>query len=249
MTNQRVVGIVPLGALGVEPQSSFGNIVGQFRQQGDEEFLDQIHRIDMIIATPDELAVRSSSRDALGDDRLPRRVVNYRILRIGQQFAIRANLVRHVRVGEDGATEHGLQSVGKKLLQYLKELQQVDNLVVSPVTDVGPRVMWFDHLPVDAVAGDTVRVVSIDCRGVDELRDHARQESWKTAGQRLPVLENIAPVACVIKGVSSVVVAQDDGELIPWTTWVTVAATEPQRQILKADPLQVSRAVGLSRLE
>ena len=106
--------------------------------------------------------------------------------------------------------------------------------------------MWFDHLPVDAVPGDTVRVVSIDRRGVDELRDHPRQESWKTAGQRLPVLENISPVACVVKSISSVVVAQDDGELVPRATRVTVAATEPQRQILKAAPLEVSRAVGLS---
>ena len=70
----------------------------------------------MIIATPDELAVRSSSRDALGDNRLPRRVVNHRILRISQQFAIRANSVRHVRVGEDIATEHGLQSAWKEVL-------------------------------------------------------------------------------------------------------------------------------------
>ena len=109
--------------------------------------------------------------------------------------------------------------------------------------------MRFDHLPVDAVAGDTIRVISIDRRGVDELRDHARQEGRKTAGQCFPVLEDIAPVACVVQGISSVVVAQDDGELVPWATRVTVAATEPERQILKADPLQVSRAVGLGRLE
>ena len=181
----------------------------------------------MIIATPDELAVRSSSRHALGDDRLPLRVINHRILGIGQQFVIRANSVRHVRVGEDIATEHGLQSAWIKVLEYLKELQQVDNLVVSPVTDVGPRVMRFDHLPVDAVAGDTIRVITIDRRGVDELRDHARQEGRKTAGQCFPVLEDITPVACVVQGISSVVVAQDDGELVPWATRVTVAATEP----------------------
>ena len=136
----------------------------------------------MIIATPDQLAVRSSSRHALGDDRLPLRVVNNRILGIGQQFAIRANSVRDVRVGENIATDHGLQSAWIKVLEYFKELQQVDNLVVSPVTDVGPRVMRFDHLPVDAVAGDTIRVISIDRRGVDKLRDHARQEGRKTAG-------------------------------------------------------------------
>ena len=67
--------------------------------------------------------------------------------------------------------------------------------------------MRFDHLPVDAVAGDTIRVISIDRRGVDELRDHARQEGRKTAGQRLPVLKDITPVTCVVQGVSSVVVA------------------------------------------
>ena len=70
----------------------------------------------MLIPTPNQLAVRSSSRDALGDDRLPLRVVNHRILGIGQQFSIRANSVRHVRVGEDIATEHGLQSAWKKVL-------------------------------------------------------------------------------------------------------------------------------------
>ena len=109
--------------------------------------------------------------------------------------------------------------------------------------------MRFDHLPVNAVAGDTIRVISIGRRGVDELRDHARQEGRKTAGQRLPVLEDIAPVACVVQGISSVFIAQDDGELVPWATRVTVAATKPKGQILKADPLKVGRAVGLGRLE
>ena len=114
--------------------------------------------------------------------------------------------------------------------------------MVAPVADVAPRVVRFLDLPVDAFLGDTVRVVAVDSRGVHEFSDHVLDEFGKAERKRFPVLENVAPVSLIRQQVFAVLILEADLELIPGPTWVAVAATEPDRQVLASESLQLSVA-------
>ena len=114
-----------------------------------------------------------------------------------------------------------------------EQLQQVDDLVITPIADVAPGVVGFLDFPVNAFLGDSVRVIAINGGGVDELRDHVLDEVGIAERERLPVLENIAPIALVGEQALAEFVFQSDRELVPWATRVTMTPAECDRQILK----------------
>ena len=115
--------------------------------------------------------------------------------------------VGHVGVDEDRVDRAMADRPGLVLLPRLEQAQQVDDLVVAPVADVAPRVVGVGHLPVDAVARDAVGVVAVDRRRVDELGDDVGEVAGERLQQRLPVLEDVAPVALVRQQLAALVVA------------------------------------------
>ena len=62
--------------------------------------------------------------------------------------------------------------------------------------------------------------------------------------QRLPVLENVTPVARVRQPVVTVRVTQNDVEVVPGATRVAVPAAEGQRQVFQRQALQIGVAVS-----
>ena len=128
----------------------------------------------------------------------------------------------------------------------LQQLQEVDHLVVAPIADVRPGVVRVEHLPVEAVAHDAVRVVAIGGGGAGELEDHALDVTGEGERQRFPVLENVAPVALVVEDPLAVLALHLDGEDVPGAAGIAVAAAEGQRQVLVRQPLQV-RVLLLAR--
>ena len=104
-----------------------------------------------------------------------------------------------------------------------------------------------DGFPVHAVAGEAVGVEAVHGRGVDELGDQARQEAREGRAQRLPVLEDVAPVALVVQCALAVAVAHADREAVPGPAGVAVAPAEVQRQVLVAQPREVGVAGGAAR--
>ena len=121
----------------------------------------------------------------------------------------------------------------------LQQLLQIDDLVITPVADIAPRVVRLLDFPVDAFLGDPVRVVAVHRRRIDELGDDVFDKLGIAECQRLPVLENVAPVALVGQQPIAVFVFQFDGELVPGTTRVAVAAAEGDRQVLVAETRQL----------
>ena len=111
--------------------------------------------------------------------------------------------------------------------------------MIAPVADVAPGVVRFLDFPVYAFLGDSIGVVSIHGRGINELGDYALNELWVAKCQGLPVLEDVAPVALVRKQVIARCVLEFYCELIPGPAGVSVAASEPDGQVLLAKPLQL----------
>ena len=72
---------------------------------------------------------------------------------------------------------------------------QVDDLVVAPVTEVGPGVVGFGDFPIHAFGGDAVGVVAVGAGGIEEGGEHARKGGGETQAEGFPVLEDVAPVA------------------------------------------------------
>ena len=123
--------------------------------------------------------------------------------------------------------------------QYLQQLEQVNDLVIAPVSDMCPGVGWIDDLPINAVPGDAIRVVAIGGGGVGELADHAGRVAREGKREGLPVLEDVTPVALVIQNPCPVRIFRGDGESIPGAAGIAVPPAEGQRQIFPAEPLKV----------
>ena len=74
---------------------------------------------------------------------------------------MRLQAVGDVGKAEQRAVPVTLQQPGCMGLRCLKQLEQIDHLVVAPIADVAPWVVVLDDLPVDAGATDAVGVVAV----------------------------------------------------------------------------------------
>ncbi len=122
-----------------------------------------------------------------------------------------------------------------------EQLFEIDDLVVAPITDIRPGVIGGGDFPFDAIAGDPVGVIAVHGGGIQEFADHLLDKLRIRPGQRLPVLENIPPVALVIQFLRSVRLFEIDREAVPGTAGVAVPAAKGQRQVLITQPLQLCR--------
>jgi len=100
-------------------------------------------------------------------------------------------------------------------------------------------------LPLEALPQDAVGIVPVGGGAGQELGDHGLQEGGVAEGQRLPVLEDVPPVALVVVELGTAGLAHLDGEDVPGAAGVAVAAAEGQRQVLPSQPLQVGVPAGL----
>ena len=237
-SDQRVVRVVPFGPLGVEPDARAGHEVGQLGQERDEKFLREIRADDPLVPIEEELALGAVLLDPGLDRFLQVMVEDHGVFRIGHQAAVATDAVGDVGVGEDVALEQTGQAAGIVLLGVFEQLEQVDDLVVAPISDTGPGVMGLRHFPIDAPARDPVGVVAVRGRSIEEPRDHARGEAGERLGQGLPVLENVPPIALIIEHPPARRVPGGDGEAVPRPARVAVAPAEGQGQVFTADSLE-----------
>src|ERR1700693_3898875 len=95
-----------------------------------------------------------------------------RVLRVRDDLVEAVDFIRHVRVNTVlGAELAGQLSRLKSLLAF-QQTQQINDLMVAPITDVAPRILGVADLPVNAVARDPVRIVTVCCRTVKEYMNH-----------------------------------------------------------------------------
>ena len=107
-----------------------------------------------------------------------------------------------------------------------EQFEQIDNLMVSPVADIRPRVLGFNHFVVNAFVRDAVGVISVRGSGIEELSDDMIDEQGIGIGQCFPVLEDIAPVALVGHDGLTVFVLHAYVEEVPRSGGVTVTTAE-----------------------
>ena len=103
---------------------------------------------------------------------------------------------------------------------------QVNDLMVTPIADVCPRVMRFGELPFDPLTRNSIWVVSVGCGRVQERSDHAFDIFRVGISKRFPVLENVAPVALIVELARAVGLLHVDGKTIPGPARIAVTAAK-----------------------
>jgi hypothetical protein len=243
VAHQGVVGVVPLGPLGVHPQARPGHEAGQAGQHQHQQLLGQPDPDRIAGGIQQQLAVGAQLGGAVLRALVRGLVEVDGALGVGHQRVERADAIGDVGVGEQPPPEQRLQRPGLEARRQLHQLQQIDHLVIAPVPDERPGVVRVLHLPLETSARDPVGVVPVGRGGVEELGDHARDQARERRRQRLPVLEQVTPVALVIEHRLAGGVADGDLEVIPRPAGIAVAAAEGQRQVLLGQAFQIGIAL------
>ena len=243
---QRIVGVVPLRALRVHPDPATGHERRQLGERRDEQLLQHPGPGQVAAGRHEYSPVGADRRLAGGDLGGPLDVERDRVAGVAHHLVVVVDQVGHVGEDEVAPVEPWVERIGLEALPRLEQPEQVDDLVVAPVPDVAPRVVRVGDLPVDAGAGDAVGVVAVGGRGVEELGDDVREPGRVRLQQRLPVLEDVSPVALVGEQLPADVVPDVDREPVPRPARVAVPAGERQGQVLEHQPdeIGVARRIG-----
>ena len=161
------------------------------------------------------------------------------VTRIAEQVGEWLDLVRNAGQGVTAFVQRRRQSSRLVVLERLQQPEQIDDLVIAPVTDVAPRVVRVFDLPINTRARDAIRIVTIRRRSVQKDGDHGFETERITLREAFPVLKNVAPVALIIVKRLPRFIACADGETIPRTTRVAVATAKSKRQILAREANQL----------
>ncbi len=148
-------------------------------------------------------------------------------------------MIRNVGRGEYFFVQQFLQNLGVQLVLQFQKLFKINDLVVVPVADVGPGIVWLGDFPVKAAAGYAVGVKAVRGRGVQELGYHSGNVNRIAHRERLPVLENVAPVSFVVQNRLAKAVLKVNRKFVPRTAWVAVPARERKRKVLQIKALQL----------
>ena len=194
VAHQGVVRVVPLWALGVHPNAALRNEVRHLGEHRRHQLLDEVDFVDEDMGLAKERSVTANFAALQFDLLLGVVVVVDGVFGILKKGVVRLDAVRHVRVDKRVVLEVLLQLFGVVGPEELEELEEVDDLVIAPVTNVGPGVVGLNRFPLKAILEDAVGVVPVEGGGVEELENHALDEFRVGVDQGFPVLEDVAPV-------------------------------------------------------
>jgi len=151
-----------------------------------------------------------------------------RVLGVCNDLVETVDLIGHVRVNAGLRAELAGQLARLESLLAFEQAQQVNDLMVAPISDVTPWILGVADLPVNAVAGDAIGVLTVGCRGVEEHADHLFEPSGIALRQALPILKDVAPFALIDKKRTALFVLNVNIESVPGPARVAVTTAEAQ---------------------
>ena len=239
-----VVRIIPFGTLRVHPDSTVRNECRELREDRDQEFLCERDVYDVPLRIMNESAVGADSIGSIERSRVGAIIERDGVSRIGDQIRVIGQSIGNVGKREDAVVEPGIETSGPDLEREFEKSGQVPDLMIAPISDVAPRVVRLGRLPVDSLTSDSIGVESVGSRGVEKLRDHVVDPARIRESERLPVLEDVAPIPLVGEASFAVALLDADVEGVPRPAWIAVPTTEPDGEVLPGDPLQIRITEG-----
>ena len=108
----------------------------------------------------------------------------------------------------------------------LHQLLEINDLMVTPVANIRPGIIWFRNFPINTLTGNSIGVVSICCGGIQKSTDHAFDIFRVGISKRFPVLENIAPVSFVPQLQRTILFFDIDRKSIPGSAGIAMPPAE-----------------------
>src|SRR5208283_4661181 len=124
--------------LGVEPYPAFGYKITELDQQWHKQFLGERDKKHVAEVVVDEPTVGTQLAGAGHQAVLERMVEADCIAWIGEQLVEAGDLVGHMGVGVGFLVDLRDQAAGIESLVALQKSQQINDLMITPVTDVAP---------------------------------------------------------------------------------------------------------------
>ena len=161
--------------------------------------------------------------------------------------------MRFQRVGDVREREHRnrqplTQLIGIDGRRQFQKPAEISDLMITPVPNITPRIVWFWDFPVDAFAGDAVRIKSIQSGRVDKLQNEVIDPAGMRQAQGFPILKDVTPVSFVCQPTRSILVPDANIENIPRSGRIPMSTPKPKRQILIRQPQQLKIILGLGFL-
>ena len=247
VARQSVVSVVPFRPLGVQPNAAVGNKVCQLCQNQ----LKQLCRhSDHIRASVLSAKLGVASEFFCVGQNLVVKVAHkrYCVARIFFDVGVSLDVVGNIGRRENFLVQKFRQNARVKFVLQLQKLLQVNDLVVVPVADVGPRIVRLRNFPIKARARYAVGVKAVGGRRVKKLGNHSSNVNRIAHRERFPVLENVAPVSFVVQNRLAKAVLQVNRKLVPRTAGVAVPARERKRKVFQIQALQLRVARRADRL-
>ena len=91
---------------------------------------------------------------------------------IAQQVSERFDLVRHARESVTAFVQRRRKLARLVILERFEQPEQIDDLVIAPVTDMTSRVMRVFDFPINTATRDAIGIVAVRRRSIQEDRDH-----------------------------------------------------------------------------
>ena len=92
----------------------------------------------------------------------------------------------------------GLQTVRVNSGAEFHQFLEIDDLVVAPITDIGPGIIRFWNFPIDPVISNPIRVISTAVVAFGKVAMIFSTISERIR-ERFPILENVSPVSFIIE--------------------------------------------------
>mmetsp|Transcript_47335 Transcript_47335/g.79232 ORF Transcript_47335/g.79232 Transcript_47335/m.79232 type:complete len:303 (-) Transcript_47335:964-1872(-) len=205
-----------------------------------------VHRI---VCIQDKLGVCAHCLLQLGNVMMLLPIKCDRVLCILNNLVIWPDFIWDICIRKAVLLKIFLQAPRIETLTPLQQLEQINDLMVTPVPDIGMGMVRLWALPCKSFSlVNNIWIVAVDGACIQELGNDACEVVGEADSQCLPVLEDVTPIALEIEDLFAVLVLQDDVELVPWAGRVPMASTPRHRHVLRANSCQILVARGLSLL-
>ena len=138
IAHQGIVRIVPLRTLGVHPYPGFWDEIVELGQPGNEQFFHQAALEQLPIGRIHQTLIIAQLSHPVLDVFMQLIVEPNGVLRIGHDIVERTDAVRHIGKHQGFVVRPFDQIQLPVCLCDLQQFEQIDDLVISPITDVGP---------------------------------------------------------------------------------------------------------------
>ena len=163
----------------------------------------------------------------------------HRVAWIGHDVGPRLQSIRHISKNISRRIQALRQSIRSNFGFQFQELEQVNDLMITPITNRDPGIILIRGFPINSLRSNPVRIISVNRRGIEKLGNEAIDKLRITPGKGFPVLKDVAPVPLKMMHRFSRLILHADIKSVPRSAGVAMSTTQHERQIFFCQTNQI----------